>query len=621
MPTSPVSASSGIKSLFKSLLCGKKSQKKKTSKEKKPAEPIEKPEKLSKKSLIVRGYNKKVEKLRKKEYSHLKDDVYLDHSGATIYSTALIKDYKNTLVTNVFGNPHSSNPSSQHSSNCVEKARAEVLEFFNANPDEYDVVFTANATASMKMVADGFVGAGEVGNEGFEYKFHKDAHTSLIGVRELAAKSRQMDDAAVEEWLSQEPREKNDTDVPGLFAWPAQSNFSGRRLPTAEWAHKLREVHSNYYSFIDAAAYAMTSPIDLSQIQPDFMCVSFYKIFGYPDLGALLVRRESAPILRNRRYFGGGTINGLLGDEQFHEKKSEGFGAHPHDYLEDGTIPFHSIVALSLAIKEHKRIYSNPKQDKTAMQTISQHTYALGSYLHDQIGALRYPASGTPLMSLYTSRPAPPKPTTPPSPTSAYFPPHPAVRSLSRTITRTEPLEEPVDPPQAALLTFNLHYPSGSHIPFSMVEASASKRRIHVRSGRHCNIGGVQYYLSIPSDMLKRAYEEGLRCGADEEMDEIEGRPLGAVRVSIGACTTLADVEALIKWLKKEYLSREEALKDEEREVKEKKEKEHRRRMAEIERCHAPGRQESESGFGGSCEGGDTRRGSGCGTEGLFVAL
>jgi molybdenum cofactor sulfurtransferase len=75
-----------------------------------------------------------------------------------MYSTSLIRDYKNTLITNVFGNPHSGNPSSQHSSNCVEKARADVLKFFNAKPEEYDVVFTANATAAMKMVADGFVG-------------------------------------------------------------------------------------------------------------------------------------------------------------------------------------------------------------------------------------------------------------------------------------------------------------------------------------------------------------------------------------------------------------------------------------------------------------------------------
>jgi molybdenum cofactor sulfurtransferase len=39
---------------------------------------------------------------------------------------------------------------------------------------------------------------------------------------------------------------------------------------------------------------------------PDFTCLSLYKIFGFPDIGALVVRKESGHILTLRRYFGGG---------------------------------------------------------------------------------------------------------------------------------------------------------------------------------------------------------------------------------------------------------------------------------------------------------------------------
>ena len=42
---------------------------------------------------------------------------------------------------------------------------------------------------------------------------------------------------------------------------------------------------------LDAAAFAPTQPLDLSQFPADFVAVSFYKMFGYPTgLGALLVR-------------------------------------------------------------------------------------------------------------------------------------------------------------------------------------------------------------------------------------------------------------------------------------------------------------------------------------------
>jgi molybdenum cofactor sulfurtransferase len=60
---------------------------------------------------------------------------------------------------------------------------------------------------------------------------------------------------------------------------------------------------------LDAAAYVSTSLLSLAEVDtsPDFITISFYKMFGYPTgLGALIVRSELESILR-KRYFGGGT--------------------------------------------------------------------------------------------------------------------------------------------------------------------------------------------------------------------------------------------------------------------------------------------------------------------------
>jgi molybdenum cofactor sulfurtransferase len=68
------------------------------------------------------------------------------------------------------------------------------------------------------------------------------------------------------------------------------------------------------YSFLDAAALATTCPIDLSNeaTSPDFTAVSFYKIFGFPNIGALIVRKRAGHMLQQRKYFGGGeTISSL----------------------------------------------------------------------------------------------------------------------------------------------------------------------------------------------------------------------------------------------------------------------------------------------------------------------
>jgi molybdenum cofactor sulfurtransferase len=99
---------------------------------------------------------------------------------------------------------------------------------------------------------------------------------------------------------------------------------------------------------------------------PDFTCLSFYKIFGFPDLGALVVRRASGHVLNLRRYFGGGTVAQLFplnGDTRV-AKKVPGLGDqydmwNIHDGLEDGTLPFHSILALGLAIDTHIRLYGS----------------------------------------------------------------------------------------------------------------------------------------------------------------------------------------------------------------------------------------------------------------------
>jgi molybdenum cofactor sulfurase len=70
---------------------------------------------------------------------------------------------------------------------------------------------------------------------------------------------------------------------------------------------------------LDAAAFIPTNRLDLSKVKPDFVTMSFYKIFGYPTgmffrvelqsgLGALLIRNSNIDIL-NKLYWGGGTVS------------------------------------------------------------------------------------------------------------------------------------------------------------------------------------------------------------------------------------------------------------------------------------------------------------------------
>lgn len=382
------------------------------------------------------------------------------------------------MTSNLYGNPHSANRPAERSGRVVDDVREKTLRFLGADPEHFDLVFVANATAGIKLVADSFRDLAESTRSGnFWYGFHKDAHTSLVGIRELTyGRSYCFEsDAEVERWI-QDPEllqlqaKRRDQDkFPqhnglGLFAYPAQSNFSGRRLPLS-WLGQIRSspVLQGTYTLLDCAALAMTSPLHKifqdPDAAPDFTCISLYKIFGFPDLGALIVRKASGHVLRLRKYFGGGTVTmvSVLGGS-WHKVKGRDTTPTPyvqglrqdvggnsyeiHDGLEDGTLPFHSIIALGEAIDVHLRLYGS-------MDNISRYVTNLALQLYQSLRQLQH-ANGRPVCHIYTDNDG---------------------RDFG-------------DPnKQGPTIAFNVINSKGYYVPYSDVERIADDNGIFLRSG------------------------------------------------------------------------------------------------------------------------------------------
>ncbi len=89
-----------------------------------------------------------LDELRAREYGRLDahGHAYLDYTGGSLYADCQLHAHTSLLCDGVFGNPHSSNPTSQAMTCLVEHARERVLDYFCASQDEYVVVFTPNAT-------------------------------------------------------------------------------------------------------------------------------------------------------------------------------------------------------------------------------------------------------------------------------------------------------------------------------------------------------------------------------------------------------------------------------------------------------------------------------------------
>jgi molybdenum cofactor sulfurtransferase len=365
---------------------------------------------------------------------------------------------------------------------------------FQANSELFDVVFVANATAGIKLIADGFNGC----SGGFQYKYLRDAHTSLVGVSGLAKESACLSEHEVETWLKKDNVDCGDC-RPGLFAYPAQSNFNGRRFPL-NWISRLRQRQPGWYSLLDAASFLTTTPLDYSDVTnaPDFIVLSFYKIFGYPDLGAIIVRKDAGDVLLRRRYFGGGTQAAITADS-FHAPRKE-----LHAALEDGTLPFHTILALDPALNHFARLFGTHR-------SVSRHTSLLTRLTHALLSSLR----------------------------------HDNGRSVCQIYSR---------PDHGPIIAFNLFSAQGSPIGFASFEKLSSLRNISLRTGGMCNPGGLEQYLNLHNWEVERNFEQGKVCGDD--MDVVGGKNTGIIRVSFGACSRVEDVCSFVDFVKEFYVEK-----------------------------------------------------------------
>src|SRR5258706_6043138 len=277
-----------------------------------------------------------LDELRAMEYSCLDEQghTYLDYTGAGLYAGCQIREHTRLLSSNVFGNPHSSNPTSSAATEIGERARAFVLAVFNASPDEYTVIFTPNASGALRLVGEAYPFA-----PNGHYLLTSDNHNSVNGIREFArakgagitylpleAAELRVDES---ELLSHLGLAREDGHH--LFAYPAQSNFSGVQHPL-EW---IEQAHARGWDvLVDCASFVPTNRLDLSRWHPDFVPVSFYKMCGYPTgVGCLLVRKAMLAKLR-RPWFAAGTISAATVQGDWHVM------APSEAEFEDGTIHY-----------------------------------------------------------------------------------------------------------------------------------------------------------------------------------------------------------------------------------------------------------------------------------------
>ncbi|XP_053477088.1 molybdenum cofactor sulfurase isoform X2 [Ictalurus furcatus] len=459
------------------------------------------------------SFGSEQQELIRRQFSRLKDITYLDHAGTTLFAESQVKTFYEDISRNVYGNPHSLNPSSKMTHDTVERVRYRILEHFNTSPEEYSVIFTPGCTAALKLVADSFpwMSASDE-HSGSQFCYLTDNHTSVVGIRGVTGPQGvgtvPVFPQEIEERAKTSQVTVNTQDeclVAHLFCFPAQSNFSGRKYPLSyvrgiqcQQLYPACEHKGRWFVLLDASGFVGCSPLDLKQHPADFVPISFYKMFGFPTgLGALLVRNEVAELLK-KKYFGGGTAAAYLVGEDYFVPKSDIVSR-----FEDGTISFLDIISLHHGFDALHRLTGS-------MMNIQLHTFGLARYTYIILSCLCH-SNAQPVAQIYCD----------------------------------SEFENATD--QGAILNFNLLDFYGQVIGYYQVDKMACLFNIHLRTGCFCNTGACQAYLGISNQVVKSNLQAGHVCG--DNIDLIDGHPTGSVRISFGYMSTFEDCQCLLKFI------------------------------------------------------------------------
>jgi selenocysteine lyase/cysteine desulfurase len=461
----------------------------------------------------------RLDDLRASEYGYLDDGghVYLDYTGAGLPSRSQLRAHARRIRAGAYGNPHSENPTSRASTELVEQARAAILKFFNASAKDYAVIFTPNATGACRLVAEAYpFGLGK------RLVLTADNHNSVNGMREFArargAHLRYVSltrDLRVDETDLNLALGRGHGSRPGLFAYPAQSNFTGVQHPLS-WVTRAQEA--GYDVLLDAAAYVPTSRLDLRLVAPEFVAVSWYKVFGYPTgVGCLLARHDAIARLR-RPWFSGGTIWGVSVQGGWHKLlRSEAA-------FEDGTVNFLSIPDVTAGIDWISDI---------GMDLIATRVSMLTNWLLQSLAGLKH-SNGVPLLLLYGPGPR--------------LSPGNGLAGRGGTIA------------------FNFLDPTGSLVDERAVSRDAAAAGISLRTGCFCNPGAGEWAFGLTRKavggtfvrraIMRRGFLRSDMTTVDDYLGVVGLPTGGAVRVSVGLPSTLADIECFLDFAERTYRDR-----------------------------------------------------------------
>ncbi|MBP3793296.1 MAG: SufS family cysteine desulfurase [Ruminococcus sp.] len=279
-------------------------------------------------------------------FNKYKDLVYLDNSATQQKPKRVIDTLAEYYIEQNANPLRGLYELSIKATEVYENARKSVKEFIGANSTK-EIIFTRNATESLNLIAYSW-GSANI-DQGDEILVGISEHHSNLLPWQILAKQK----GAVLKFLecdksgkyTAKDLEKSLTPRTKLFAIAQISNIFGRLNPIKEFADI---AHKNGTLIVcDAAQSAAHIPIDVKELNVDFLAFSGHKMLAPMGIGVLYARQE---ILENMPPF-------LSGGEmiEYVTREDATYAELPHQF-EAGTVNAGGAAGLAAAIDYIKEI-------------------------------------------------------------------------------------------------------------------------------------------------------------------------------------------------------------------------------------------------------------------------
>ncbi|PSP47898.1 cysteine desulfurase [Halobacteriales archaeon QH_7_69_31] len=293
--------------------------------------------------------------------------VYLDNAATTQTPEPVVEtiaDYYRTTNANVHRGLHQL---SQEASVAYEEAHDRVAEFVGASGGREEVVFTKNTTEAVNLVAYAW-GLNELGPGDEVVLTEMEHHAALVTWQQIAKRTGadcHYVPITDEGRLDMDAAREMITDDTAMVSAVHVSNTLGTVNPVGELADIAHDHGA--YMFVDAAQSVPNRPVDVEQLDADFLAFSGHKMGGPTGIGVLYGKRHLLEGMEPYLYGGDMILKVTFEDATWNELPWK---------FEAGT----PVISQGIALAE-----ACDYLDELGMANVERHEAALAEYAHDRL--------------------------------------------------------------------------------------------------------------------------------------------------------------------------------------------------------------------------------------------